>query len=321
MKAIRVHQFGDLDTLQYENIDELHPAADQLLIKVRAIGVNPVDTYIRSGVHAVKPVLPYTPGYDAAGEIEAIGNKVKHFQAGQRVYLSGSLTGCYAEYALCTESQVHVLPDTVTFNQGASIGIPYATAYYALMYRAHAKPGESILIHGASGAVGVAAIQLARAAGMQVIGTAGTDAGLALIREIGAHEVLDHSIPDYLDQVTELTCHKGVNVILEMLANVNLGNDLKVLSKQGRVVVIGCRGETTINPRDIMGRNASILGMSYFNATDSQKKQIYAALTAGLGNGTLRPVIGKEFSLFDTSAAHRKVLEPGAYGKIILTVD
>jgi len=318
MKAIRVHQFGEPEVLQYETVDMVLPAANQILVKIKAIGVNPVDTYIRSGIHAVRPELPYTPGYDAAGVIESVGNDVKHFEVDQRVYISGSITGCYADHALCTEDQVHCLPRSVTYRQGAAIGIPYATAYYALMYRAHTMPGETILVHGGSGAVGIAAIQFARAAGMRVIATAGSDAGKTLVKEVGAHEVLDHSAPDYLDQVMELTCGQGVNVILEMLANANLNNDLKALSKQGRIVVIGCRGEVNINPRDIMVRDAAILGMSFFNASDRQKAQIYSAITAGLDNGSLKPVIGKEFTLPEAAQAHQSVLESGSYGKIVL---
>lgn len=320
MKAIRVHQFGEQDVLQYESVDMMLPAANQLLIKIKSIGINPVDTYIRSGTHAVRPSLPYTPGFDAAGVIESVGNDVKHFDVGQRVYLSGSITGCYADHALCTEDQVHCLPRSVTYSQGAAVGIPYATAYYALMYRAHAMPGDSVLVHGGSGAVGVAAIQFARAAGMRVIATAGSDAGKTLVREVGAHEVLDHSTPDYLDQIMELTCGQGVNVVLEMLANENLDKDLRVLAKQGRIVVIGCRGEVNINPRDIMGRDAAILGMSLFNASDRQKAQIYSAITAGLENEALKPVVGKEFSLSEAAKAHQSVLEPGSYGKIVLNI-
>lgn len=320
MKAMRVHTFGGPEVIQLETIARLQPAADQVLVKIKSIGVNPVDTYIRSGTHAVKPVLPYTPGFDAAGIVQAAGPGVKNLQEGQRVFLTGSITGVYAEYALCNTGQVYPLPDTITFSQGAAIGIPYATAYYALMYRAHTMPGETLMIHGASGAVGVAAIQLARAAGIRVIGTAGSDAGKTLIQETGAEHVLDHSIPDYLDEVMELTNHEGTNVILEMLANVNLAKDLKILSKHGRVVVIGCRGEVCINPRDIMGRDAAVLGMSLFNASDRQKSQIYAAICAGLNNGTLKPVVGKEFSLDEAAEAHQYVLQQGAYGKVVLRV-
>lgn len=320
MKAICVHSFGEPEVLQLQPVDELLPSSDQVLIKIKAIGVNPVDTYIRSGIYPLKPVLPYTPGFDAAGIVHAVGRDVKHYQVGQRVFLTGSLSGCYAEYALCSEAQIHPLPDQVTFSQGAAVGIPYGAAYYALWFRARAVPGETVLVHGASGAVGIAAIQLARAAGMYVIGSAGSDAGRNLIGELGAHAVLDHTITDYLDDLVDLTCHQGVDVILEMLANVNLDKDLKVLAKHGRVVVIGSRGEVSINPRDMMGRDAAILGMSLFNADAAQKRQIYAAVGAGLQNGTLNPIVGKTFALSQAAEAHRAVLQPGAYGKTVLVV-
>jgi len=321
MKAINIHQFGGPEVMQLETVDELLPSADQLLIKIKAIGVNPVDTYIRSGVYPVKPDLPFTPGFDAAGVIQSAGKDIKHHKVGQRVFLTGSVSGCYAESALCHEAQVYPLPEQVTFAQGAAIGVPYGAAYYALNFRAQAKPGEILLVHGASGAVGIAAIQLARAAGMTVIGTAGSESGRALVSEVGAHDILDHTVPDYLDETMELTCHQGVNVILEMLANVNLEKDLKVLSKHGRVVVIGSRGTVTIDPRDTMGRDAAILGMSLFNASDQQKRQIYTAIGAGLENGTLNPVIGKKFKLSEAAEAHLSVLSPGAYGKTVIEVD
>lgn len=321
MKAISVHQFGDPQVMHLESVDELLPSTDQLLIKIMAIGVNPVDAYIRSGVYPLNPVLPYTPGFDAAGVVKSVGKNVKHFKTGQRVFLTGSLSGCYAEYALCEESQVHPLSDRTSYSQGASIGIPYGAAYYGLFLRAAAKPGETLLVHGASGAVGIASIQLAKAAGIRVIGTAGSEAGRSLIKEVGADEVLDHSVPDYLDRVGDFTCHRGIDVILEMLANINLGQDLKLLSRKGRVVVIGSRGEVSINPRDIMGRDAAILGMSLFNATAEQKEQIYAAISAGLKNETLSPVVGKTFKLSEAPEAHRSIMESGAYGKTIMVVD
>src|ERR1044072_6787478 len=247
MKAIRIHEFGGPEVLRLEDVAAPEPAAGaQVLVRVGAAGVNPVDTYIRSGVHAVKPALPYTPGLDAAGEVEAVGEGVKRFSAGQRVYTAGSLTGAYAELVLCEESQCHTLPERVSFGHGAGAFAPYVTAYRALFHRANAKPGETVLVHGASGGVGTAAVQLARAAGLRVVGTAG---GRELVLEQGAHDVLDHRAADYLEQLGGLTGGRGVDVILEMLANVNLYRDLGVLAKGGRVVVVGSRGTVEINPR------------------------------------------------------------------------
>lgn len=318
MKAIRVHKFGAPDVMQVENVELSQPVGNQILIEIKAIGVNPVDTYIRSGTYPAKPELPYTPGLDASGEIKAVGPDVKHRKPGDRVYCFGSATGCYAEQAICDENQVYPLPPNVDFAAGAALGVPYSTAYFALYYRAHTMPGETVLIHGASGAVGLAALQLAKNNGIRAIGTAGTEAGLDLIRKQGAIAALDHSADDYLDQIAELTCNQGLNVILEMLANVNLQKDLEMLAKFGRVVVIGNRGTTEIDARAAMGKNASIMGMSLFNTTSNQLQSIHASLYAGLENGTLQPVISEELSLAEAAAAHDKVMQPGARGKIIL---
>src|SRR5215218_3919221 len=302
MKAIRIREFGGPEVLKSEDVPEPSPASGQVLVRVRA----------------VKPALPYTPGLDAAGEVEAVGEGVTRLSAGQRVYVAGSLTGTYAELALCEESQCHALPERVTFAQGAGVFTPYVTAYRALFHRAKALPGETVFVHGASGGVGTAAVQLARAAGLRVVGTAGTEEGRRLVSEQGAHEVLDHRAPDYLGQLGGLTGGRGVDVILEMLANVNLDKDLGVLAKGGRVVVIGSRGTVEINPRQAMTRDASILGMTLFNTSPREQQSIHAALGAGLGAGTLSPVVGRELPLADAARAHEEVLKPGAYGKIVL---
>jgi NADPH2:quinone reductase len=318
MKAIRVHGFGGPEVLSFEEVDDPKPSAGQVLVRVGAVGVNPVDTYIRTGAHAVKPKLPYTPGLDAAGTVEAAGSGVERVGAGERVYIAGSLTGTYAELVLCDETQVHKLPARVSFAEGAGVFTPYTTAYRALFQRARGVPGETVFVHGASGGVGTAALQLARAAGFKVIGTAGTDEGRRLASEQGAHHVLDHHAEGYLEELTELTGGRGPDVILEMLANVNLNRDLGVVAKGGRVVVIGSRGPVEINPRLAMMRDAAILGMTLFNTTPQELASIHAAIAAGLESGTLRPVVGRELPLAEAARAHEEVLKPGALGKIVL---
>ena len=317
VKAIHVHQFGDPDVLKLEEVPTPLAGAGQVLVKVQAIGVNPVETYQRSGSNpAIK--LPWTPGMDAAGVVEAVGAGVTGLQRGDRVYTSDTLTGSYAEFALCDQSSIHRLPANLSFQQGAAINIPYATAYRALHQRARALAGEAVLIHGASGGVGVAATQMARAAGLTVIGTGGTDAGRKLVAEQGAHHVVDHRASGYLEQILQLTGGRGVDIVLEMLANVNLGKDLTILAKHGRVIVIGSRGNVEITPRELMKRDADIRAMTLFNASASELAGIHAALSAGLESGTLRPVVGREMRLADAAKAHVAVLEPGAYGKIVL---
>lgn len=325
MKAIRVHEFGPPEVMKLENIPDPQAGPGQIVVRVHAAGVNPVETYIRSGIYPKPPTpdTPYTPGADGAGIIEAVGEGVTRVKVGDRVYIAGSLTGTYAEKALCKEMQVYPLPERASFAQGASMFIPYGTAYRSLFQRAHANPGEVVFIHGASGGVGIAAVQLARAAGMKVIGSAGTEEGRKLILEQGAHHAVDHRSSGYLGQVMKLVSGRGVDIILEMLANVNLGNDLQVLALGGRVVIIGNRGENNqgtvdINPRAAMQRDAAILGMTLANVTPPDMEKIHAALIAGLENGSLRPVIGQQFSLGDAPKAHHAVIESNAYGKIVL---
>ena len=318
MKAIRVHEPGEPEVMRLEEISLPKPEAGQVLVNIQAAGVNPVDAYVRAGAQGYTPKCPYTPGLDAAGVIEAVGDGVKTFAVGERVYCAGTLSGAYAEKALCTQHQVHPLPADISFAQGAAVFVPYATAYRALFQRAQAKAGETVLIHGASGGVGLAAVQLASAAGMCIIGTAGTEKARQLVSEQGAQHVFDHHQPDHLGQVSALTEGKGIDLILEMLANINLGKDLAVLAKGGRVIVIGSRGDVTINPRDLMGRDAAVMGMALLNAPVDDLTSIHAALVAGLANGTLRPVVGKELPLAEAAQAHHKVLESSAYGKIVL---
>jgi NADPH2:quinone reductase len=285
---------------------------------VKAVGVDPVDTYIRSGAYVVKPPLPYTPGLDAAGTVEAVGKGVESVEVGERVYVAGTLRGAYAEQALCDAAQVHHLPQRVTFAQGAGVNVPYATAYRALYHRAHGQPGETVLVHGASGGVGIAAVQMARAGGFTVVGTAGTEKGRKLVLEQGANHVVDHRKEGYTEQIMALTKGRGVDIILEMLANVNLARDLTLLALRGRVAVIGNRGSIEINPRATMQRDLSILGLTLMNATKEELVGIHAALIAGLESGTLNPVVGRQMPLAEAARAHREVMEPGAYGKIVL---
>jgi NADPH:quinone reductase len=318
MKAIRVREFGGPEVLRLEDVPELKPAANEVVVRIHAAGVNPVETYIRAGVYARKPALPYTPGTDGAGTIEATGKNATRFAPGARVYVAGSLSGTYAEQALCEESSVFPLPAHVSFAQGAAMGVPYATAYRALFQRAGARPGETVLIHGASGGVGIAATQLARAQGLRVIGTAGSDKGRALVKAEGAHEVLDHKTPDHFDKALSLTGGRGYDVIVEMLANVNLARDLTILAHGGRVIVVGNRGNIEINPRDVMMRDAAVLGMSLWNISPADSLGVHAALGAGLENKTLRPIIAQEIPLAEASRAHVAVMESSALGKIVL---
>jgi NADPH2:quinone reductase len=318
MKAIRVQQFGEPQVLQIAEVPDLVPGPGQIVVSVRAAGVNPVETYIRAGQYAKLPPLPYTPGTDAAGVIAALGEGTAGWSVGQRVYVAGSLTGTYAEQTLCESRHVHSLPDSVSFAQGAALGVPYATAHFALFHRGQARAGETVLIHGATGGVGLAAVQLARAAGLTVLATGGTETGRTLVGREGAHAVFDHQADDYLDQIRTATDGRGVDLIVEMLANENLGKDLPLLAPSGRVIVVGSRGPVEINPRDLMARNADIRGVMLFGTPPDLLTSIHAALVEGLEAGTLHPVIAREFTLAEAPLAHSAVMSRGAAGKIVL---
>lgn len=322
MKAIRVEAFGGPDVLKLSQVADPQPGPGEVRVRLHAAGVNPVDTYVRSGNYARLPALPYTPGSDGAGIVEAAGEGVKRVRSGDRVYVAALTTrrstGTYAESIVCDESAIHPLPDALSFAQGAAVGVPCATAFRALMQKAGAKTGESVLVHGASGSVGLAAVQLAAAAGLTVLATAGSERGRAVAAAQGAHHVFDHGAAGYQDEIQAATGGRGPDIILEMLANVNLAHDLAALAPRGRIVVIGSRGSIEITPRMLMAKDSTVTGMTLFNLTGEELRQVYDAVSEALASGTLRPVVDRELPLGDAPAAHEAVMTPGAAGKVVL---
>lgn len=318
MKAIVVHEYGEPEVMKVEDVPALEPSAGQVLVKIEAAGVNPVDTYLRTGIHAHAPKLPYTPGKDAAGVVEAVGSGVNAYKPGDRVYTAGSVTGTYAEYSLCSEDQIGSLPSNIGSAEGAGVWTPYATSYRALFQKAAAKAGETVLVHGASGGVGLAAVQWAKDAGLKVIGTASSDEGKDLVRENGADAVFDHTDEDHFDDIRQFADGKGVDVVIEMLANVNLERDFECLGMFGRIVVVGNRGSIQFTPRLAMTKDATIYGMSLFNSPQAAKDEIKSAIFAGLEKGSLAPAVSRSFGLSDAPAAHHAVIEDKALGKIVI---
>jgi NADPH2:quinone reductase len=318
MKAIRVYGFGEPDVMKLEEVPDPVAGAGEVVVQLHAIGVNPVDTYIRAGRYGSMVTPPYTPGMDGAGVVESVGNGVQNVTAGDRVYAAALTKNAYAERVLWKAEQVRRLPDSLSFAQGAALNVPYATAFRALFQRAQVQDGETVMVHGGSGAVGLAAIQMAKARGLTIAATAGSTAGLQLIEEQGAKYVLDHTDPEYVSDALGATCGRGFDVILEMAAHINLNHDLDLLARGGRVVVIGSRGEVTIDPRLTMAKESAILGMRLFNTPEEDFQQIFDGIDAGLADGTLNPIVAQEFALVDAPRAHEALLQPGARGKIVL---
>lgn len=320
MRAIRVSSFGGPEVLKLLiDVPVPHVSSGQVVVKIGAAGVNPVETYIRSGAYARKPSLPYTPGTDGAGVVHSVGEGVKQVKEGDWVYVCGSISGTYAEYALCNAHSVHPLPGNISFSQGAAIHVPYYTAYRALFQRLQAKAGETVLIHGASGGVGLAAVQLASAYGMKVIGTAGTTEGENAVKQAGASLVFNHRQDGYVQQILDATDGCGADVIVEMLANVSLTKDLELVAIKGRIGIVGNRGTIEFNPRDTMAKESSIIGVSLFLATETERQETAAAVAAGLQAGFFKPIVGQEYQLSRASDAHRDIIEGrGAKGKVVL---
>jgi len=320
MKAIVVHEYGEPEVMKVEDVPKPEPHGAQVLVKVEAAGVNPVDTYLRTGIHAHAPKLPYTPGKDAAGIVEGVGDDVSKLRPGDRVYTADSLTGTYAEYSLCNENQLGRLPDNVSFEEGAGIWTPYATSYRALFQKAGIKQREKVLIHGASGGVGTAAVQWSKHAGAVVVGTASSDEGKQLVQDNGADAVFDHTDEDHFEEVRKFADGGGIDVIIEMLANVNLERDFECVAMFGRIVVVGNRGSIQFTPRLAMTKDATIYGMSLFNSSLTDRAEIHNAVFEGLSTGALKPRVSRKFPLADASLAHHEIIESKALGKIVLSI-
>lgn len=317
MRAVRVAAFGEPAVLRVEEVPDPVPGPGEVLVRVRAAGVNPVEAYLRTGNYPRRPPLPWTPGTDGAGVVEAVGPRVRERAPGDRVYTAGSLTGTYAGLCLCREDQVHPLPARLSFEEGAGIHVPMATAYRALHGKARLREGEVLLVHGATGGVGLAAVQMGRAAGARVVATGGTEEGRALAREAGADFVLDHRDPGHLAEAERLA-GRPPDVILENRADLHLAADLAAAAPFGRIVVVGSRGTLTVDPRAAMTRDLTVLGISLYNAPPEELAAAHAAIRRDLEAGILRSVVRCVLPLAEAPRAHALVLEPGALGKIVL---
>ena len=317
MKTIEVKRFGAPEVMELVEKNDPVPGHGEVVVEVKAIGVNPVETYIRAGTYPRLPDLPYTPGGNVAGIIASCGPDVAQWRQGDRVYSAATISGAYAEMTLCKADQVFRLPENISFAQGAAIGVPAATAWRALFIRGRGKAGERLLIHGASGSVGQAAVQLAKDAGMIVYGTAGSEQGCSLVQKLGA-EAVNHNQSGYEDKLLEATSGSGFDLILEMLANKNLEKDLHLLALRGRVVIIGSRGRIEIDPRLTMGKETEIRGLVVFNATPEETRQTHSALASAMERGVLVPTISREMALGDAPLAHQLVMNDGNCGKIVL---
>ena len=322
MRGIRVESFGQPEVLKLRDSLPLPEIGSRdLLIGIRSISINPVDTYIRSGQYARLPTLPYTPGNDCSGVVEAMGAGVRRFKLGDRVYSLRTLTGSYATHAVCDADYVNSLPDCLPFPEGACLGTTYYTAYRALT-AGHAAPGQLVLVHGASGGVGTACLQLCRMLGMRAVGTAGTEAGGEAARLSGAETVLNHRQEGYVEALRDLSLSNGgFDVIVDIASHVNLDADLSLVARGGRVVVVGSKGMEGVQvvPRRLMAKECSVTGIILGGISPSELVQYHALVRTGVESGVLKPVISRVFELGEAGKAHELLMSgEGAAGQIIL---
>ncbi|XP_070577474.1 quinone oxidoreductase-like [Ptychodera flava] len=328
MRAVFVRKYGGPEVMQLEEIPIPRPSGKQVLIKMKAAGVNAVDfKYISNTMPEGSIPVPFVPGIDGSGIVAEIGSEVQSVKVGDRVYVTWAGhrnvgNRPYAEYSMYDERSVFPLPDNISFKEGAVLGVPYFTAYVGLFHRCRAKSGEVFLMHGGSGAIGIAGIQWARSRGMFVIATAGTKEGLELVKKVGAHHAVNHREPDHDKVIMNLTGGRGVDVILEMAPSINLAMDIELVTHGGRIGVIGTPGPIEIKPQRTYAKESSINGVGTIAITPEVVKEVSSALYAGLELGFIQPVVGTEFPLEKAADAVRvrEKERSGALGQYVLTM-
>lgn len=322
MKAVRIHEYGGPEVLVYEEVPTPEPGASQILVKVAAATVNPVDVAVREDRFPTPKQPPKILGSDGAGVVERAGTEVASVNPGDRVAFSGlgiGSEGSYAEYTLIAETQAVPMPDGLSFTEAAAIGMAFPAAYYALVTRGALHEGETVLVQGASGGVGSASVQLARALGARVLATASGPGAADLVLGLGAEAVVDFRAEDVPSRVLELTEGKGVDLIHELVLSENLPADVKMVAKGGRIVGTGQGpGPDAIAPIGAaLSKDVSVLFMNLSNAGRAGVAAIAAEIAAMVAAGKVKPVIGTELPLAEARRAH-ELLAGDHLGKIVL---
>lgn len=319
-EKIEVSAFGGpevLEVQQFPRIQNVKP--NEVLIDVRAVGINPVETYLRAGTYRKLPKLPYTPGRDCAGVVRKIGSNVQSVKVGQKVFTDTMTKGAYSQEFVVPKEDVLPL-GSLQFTQGAAIGVGYRTAWRACFEKARVRAGEFVLVRGGSGSVGLAIIEMCKLAGCFIVGTSSTEEGRKAILEKGAALAFNHSAKDFREEIMKFTNNNGVNHIFEMLANSNLDDDLQLLAVGGDVIVIGNKGRIEINPRDLMMRELSVKGMIGGPKSPQELARYRRFLNDHISRGLLNPVVGAVFDLNDAPKAHEDVIAHNIckFGKVVL---
>jgi NADPH2:quinone reductase len=321
MKAIVFTQTGGPEVLALADVPKPDVRPGMVLINVHAIGVNFADIRFRQGMYVVKPKLPDTPGMEAAGIVEAVGDGVTGVRPGARV--AAFTVKSYAEYCQAPESMIVPLPDAVSFEQGAAFPIQVLTAYHMLHTADSTGPGRVVLVHSAAGGVGLAAVQLAKAAGARVFGTVSSDAKAALVRELGADAVINYATGKFADEVLRLTDGRGADLILDAVGKPTFEEGLRCLAPFGHLILYGRAGGPTdpLNVATLSPKSQKVSGFMVPTVTRNfpdKTRESAERCFALMREGRLRLHIGKTFPLAAAADAHRHLESRQSTGKLIL---
>jgi NADPH:quinone reductase-like Zn-dependent oxidoreductase len=342
MKAIVIHEHGDPSVLKYEDVPEPHVRAGEVLVRVHACALNHLDLWVRRGLPGVAIPLPHIPGSDVAGEIVKIGEGVTTVRVGQKVLLAPGVTcgkcpacvsgndnrcreftnlgymidgGC-AEFVRCPEVNCMPYLENLDWVQAAAVPLVFQTAWHMLVNRAQLQPGEDVLVLAAGSGVGSAALQVAKFFGARVIATAGTDEKLQKAKELGADELINHSVLPISKEVRRLTNNRGVDIVLEHVGAATWEHSVKSLATGGRLVTCGATTgyDVKLDMRFLFTRQLSILG-SYMGT----KAELRTVLKL-VGQGRLTPIVDNIWPLQDAALAHEYLEKNKQFGKVVLTV-
>ncbi|TWI52878.1 NADPH:quinone reductase [Halalkalibacter nanhaiisediminis] len=318
MKAVVYEQYGDPAVLKVSEVEKPTIKPNQVLIKVKASGINPVDTYFRKGIRQVDS-FPYIPHFDVSGVVSEVGSEVENIKIGDHVWATNA-KGASAEYVAVASNFVFPLHADLPYADGAALAMPFMTAHLALHFKGNLQENESVLIFGAAGAVGHAAVQLAKQAGAHVIATAGNAEKAEIARKAGADHVIMYKEEDIVARAMELTNNEGIDLILDMSLSENIEKDLEMVTVGGRIVTIGSpvNNTPTLPWRQLNMKNASLLGILLFTAPLKELTRAGKEISESFSNGMLTAHIGKIFPYTEAASAHQLLEQKEVNGRIIL---
>ena len=322
MRAVMCRDWGGPEALVVEDLEDPRPGPGEVAIAVAAAGVNFADTLMIAGRYQEKPDLPFTPGLEAAGSVIAVGDGVSRVAPGDRV-MAALDRGGFAEVAVARETDVFPIPASMDFSIAAGFPITYGTAHGALAWRADLKPGETLLVHGAAGGVGLAAVEVGKALGATVIATAGGADKLQTAIDYGADHGIDYRSEDIRDRVKALTDGRGADVVFDPVGGDVFMASLRAVAWGGRLLVIGfAAGKVPEVPANILlVKNLSVLGL-YWGAYRRRAPELvraqFASLTGWVEEGRLKPLVSHHYDLTEAPKALDTLLSRKARGKVVL---